>query len=104
MENIKRIQEMEGCLESSHKAVEELCAALTAYENVQKDLKKLSDYYGSTAWMEDYESDEAGRLPKDLKRGVLSEDTVYDLLGTNHELCTRMLKLVARQLEGKVVY
>ena len=30
--------------------------------------------------MKDYEDDEAGKLPSDLKRGVLSEDLVYDLI------------------------
>ena len=43
-------------------------------------LKALSEYYGSPAWRRDLASDEAGLLPKDLKRGVLSEDGIYDLL------------------------
>ena len=29
---------------------------------------------------EDYEADERGELPPDLKRGVLSQDALYDLL------------------------
>ena len=29
--------------------------------------------------MEDYEADEAGELPEDLKRGILSEDGLYNL-------------------------
>ena len=40
----------------------------------------LEDYYTSGEWRADYEADEAGLLPKDLKRGVLSQDGVYDLL------------------------
>lgn len=43
-------------------------------------LRRLSDYYSSPAWKRDYAADEAGLLPKDLKRGVLSEDGIYDLL------------------------
>ena len=43
-------------------------------------LKALSDYYGSDEWKRDYAADEAGLLPKDLKRGVLSEDGIYALL------------------------
>ena len=31
-------------------------------------------------YQEDFEADERGELPKDLKRGVLSEDALYDLL------------------------
>ena len=40
----------------------------------------LDEYYTSGEWREDYEADEAGLLPKDMKRGVLSQDGVYDLL------------------------
>ena len=43
-------------------------------------VQALSDYYGSDAWKRDFAADEAGLLPKDLKRGVLSEDGIYNLL------------------------
>ena len=43
-------------------------------------LRRLSDYYSSPAWKRDYAADEAGLFPKDLKRGVLSEGGIYDLL------------------------
>ena len=43
-------------------------------------LRRLSDYYSSPAWKRDYAADEAGLFPKDLKRGVLSEDGIYDRL------------------------
>ena len=34
-----------------------------------------------SALIEDFEMDEAGFVPTDLKRGVLSEDALYNLLG-----------------------
>lgn len=40
----------------------------------------LEAYYTSSAWRTDFEADEAGLLPPDLKRGVLSEDGIYNLL------------------------
>ena len=40
----------------------------------------LKEYYESPQWREDFEADEAGKFPKDLKRGVLSEDGIYNLL------------------------
>ena len=43
-------------------------------------LRLLSAYYTSGEWREDYEADERGELPPDLKRGVLSQDVLYDLL------------------------
>ncbi len=96
---VKRIEEMERYLDASRRAVDDLEKAVTAYEAVQKEYKKLSDYYGSVRWMDDYEAGEAGKLPADLKRGVLSEDAVYDLITDNHDLAIRMLRIVARALE-----
>ena len=46
----------------------------------------LSEYYRSPLWKEDYFADEAGLLPDDLKRGVLSQDGLYDLLDSYDEL------------------
>lgn len=43
-------------------------------------LRKLSAYYGSAAWKRDFAADESGMLPPSLKRGVLSEDGLYNLL------------------------
>lgn len=43
-------------------------------------LSLLDAYYTSGQWREDYEADERGELPPDLKCGVLSQDALYDLL------------------------
>ena len=43
-------------------------------------LALLDTYYTSGQWREDYEADERGELPPDLKRGILSQDALYDLL------------------------
>ncbi len=40
----------------------------------------LKEYMDSKLWLQDYEYDEQNKLPKDLKRGVLSQDGLYDLL------------------------
>lgn len=103
MKRIDRINAMENSLDVSAGAIEALAAALEKYEEAMLEWKKLSDYYGSTQWMRDYEADEAGKLPKDLKRGVLSEDTVYDLIIDNRDLVARMAKLVAKSIEDNTI-
>ena len=40
----------------------------------------LKSYYQNGLWLEDYESDERGELPRGLKRGVLSQDALYNFL------------------------
>ena len=41
---------------------------------------ELRDYYSGGQWLRDYEADERGELPEDLKRGVLSQDGLWNLL------------------------
>ena len=47
---------------------------------LQEKIEILIQYYESEQWKTDYSADERGELPADLKRGVLSEDGVYNLL------------------------
>ena len=49
-------------------------------------IKKLEEYYTSKLWKDDLALDEAGKLPKDLKRGVLSQDGIYNILEKNKEV------------------
>ena len=41
---------------------------------------ELRDYYSGGQWLLDYEAEERGELPEDLKRGVLSQDGLWNLL------------------------
>ena len=41
---------------------------------------ELIAYYESGQWLQDYEADERGELPRNLKRGVLSQDGLWELL------------------------
>ena len=89
-EQIKRIRQMELRMERAAKAVMELSAALENYEAVQEDIAALEQYYSSEAWKQDFAADEAGLLPADLKRGVLSEDGIWNLLEDVRELNNRL--------------
>lgn len=93
---IQRITEMESRLDSASDAISRLAGALAAYEDIQESYLVLENYYGSTEWREDFEADEAGKLPEDLKRGVLSEDAVYNLIQDHHELMEHMQKIVRK--------
>ena len=77
---IQRIVAMEAAFDRTALAVQMLEAALDTYETVKVDIDRLTEYLESGAWREDFEADEAGLVPGDLKRGVLSEDGLYNLL------------------------
>ena len=85
-EQIARIRKMERRLDRALAAVKRLTGALNKWEAVQDDIAALEEYYGNGEWRKDFEDDEAGRLPADLKRGVLSEDGIWNLLSDCKEL------------------
>ena len=87
---IARIRQMERRLDKALAAVKRLTAALDKYEAVQEDIAVLDEYYGSELWRQDLADDEAGRLPEGLKRGVLSEDGIWNLLSESKELNERL--------------
>ena len=92
--NVERIKLMEERFDRVSDAVTKLSEALEAYRSEQDELSILDSYYGSDEWKQDFADDEAGRLPKDLKRGVLSEDGVWDVLSENQVLLVRMRELL----------
>ena len=95
-EQIARIRKMERRLNWALSAMKRLELALEKYEAVQDDIAALDEYYGSDLWKQDLADDEAGRLPNDLKRGVLSEDGIWNLLTDFKELKERMREFGVR--------
>ena len=81
-ERIDRIKEMERLYDEACEVVTAYSAAFERFLDIQDAIMKLEEYYASD-WQEDFEADENGELPPDLKRGVLSEDGLYDLLEEN---------------------
>ena len=45
-----------------------------------EDMPILAAYMDSGDWLRDYTADEQGRIPKGMKRGVLSQDGLYNLV------------------------
>ena len=94
MKQIERIKTMEQHLDRASQAVMKLSTALDDYAEAQEALRELSAYYGSDEWKQDFADDEQGLLPKDLKRGVLSEDGIWNVLTDSRDLNTRMKEMV----------
>ena len=60
--------------------VEVLAKAAAALEPFQEEIEALDYYQRSGLWMKDFETDESGKLPSGVRRSVLSEDGLYNLL------------------------
>ena len=81
---IERIKRMEQRFNNALAAFKDESAA--SLKAVKEDVAELSKYYGSELWKQDFAADEAGNLPPDLKRGVLSEDGIWNLLSDYREI------------------
>ena len=92
MADIERISRMEDILDQTSEAFGAILAALEKYEASLDGYKELCRYYAGD-WLSDYEDDEKGRLPKDLKRGVLSQDAVFDLMAEYRSIKEELSRL-----------
>ncbi len=77
---IARITEMEDRYVELTTVLGELDIAIQSYMDFKEDLGILREYMESGQWKKDFEADEAGQVPSDLKREILSEDALYDFL------------------------
>ena len=81
---------MESILEKATQKMDALEKTIEEYEAFQAEIRKLEEYYTSPQWKADFVADEAGQYPDKLKRGVLSEDGIWNMLERNRELLRRL--------------
>ena len=80
------INKMESILQRATDTLNALESSIADLQDMQDEIKELADYYSSEQWRKDFEADEQGLFPEDLRRGVLSEDGIYNLLERNKEI------------------
>ena len=79
-QQIQRIAKYEEMMQEAERLINLHITSEEAYAKLHSLIQELETYYRSDEWKQDFADDEAGRLPKPLKRGVLSEDGIYNLL------------------------
>ena len=86
LENIKikfaisRITKMEKFFDDLKFSFEKSKEEFYKNKNLRRKLKVLTNYYENGKWLKDYQLDEENLLPKNLKRGILSQDGIYNFL------------------------
>ncbi len=101
MEQIERIRAMEEKLNEALAAIGAMDRALEDYLAAQEDIRELEEYLTSARWREDLAADEAGLLPPGLRRGVLSEDGIFNMLEENAELLRALGNLGIDREDGE---
>ena len=83
MNQLERIRYMEQLFDFVIETRKEQTISQDKKARIREATRILAQYYESKKWKQDFADDEAGMLPKDLKRGVLSEDSLWNLLTHN---------------------
>ena len=79
-EQLRRIGHFETMLRDMEQALRSEEIPEDRFADLRTGFRELSEYYGSVQWKQDLADDEAGLLPRELPRGVLSEDGIYNAL------------------------
>ena len=79
-EAVERIRVMESYLNKATELLNKKKLDSDEKELLLLCLSELDNYYTSAAWKFDFKLDELGKLPDDLKRGVISEDGISNIL------------------------
>ena len=87
---IERIKWMEQRFNKALAAIKD--GTVDSLKAIKDDIAELNKYYSSELWKMDFAADEAGILPPDLKRGVLSEDGIWNLLVDYRDIQKKIVK------------
>ena len=90
-ENVpQHIYEMESILGRALQKMDDLERKISEFEAFQTQIRRLEAYYTGPQWKEDYAMEEAGKFPEKLRRGVLSQDGIWNMLERNSEMLERL--------------
>lgn len=101
MEQLERIQKMEGYLNKYAQVLADAQKAIDQLERCQSDYIQLRDYYTGQNFFDDLEYSNSPDFPENIACGVLSEDTVYDLMGDHFETAINLLDLSSSMLKER---
>ena len=77
---IARVKLMEQYMDEVSEVLKNCPESIRENKEIRLKITELENYQKSGQWLLDYECDERGELPIGLKRGILSEDMLYNLL------------------------
>lgn len=78
MNGIERITYYEKLYDETFEAINQVKTGLRTYKEIWPKIEELQAYYNKE-YLNDVRKDDDHEFPQDLKRGILSEDALYDL-------------------------
>ena len=92
MKMSNRIIKNEEKLDNILMFINDINKTINKYDSIYEDITDVNKYYGSKAWFSDKEKYETGKIKK-IKAGVLSEDSVWNMLDDINELSNELEKI-----------
>lgn len=89
---IERIKNNEKKLNIVTEVFSELEVSIEKLDSIKELIKDINKYYGSKNWFKDKKALEDGKI-KDIKAGILSEDTVWNILERLNEYIEELNEL-----------
>ncbi len=99
MKKYEHIKQMEDILRKQEQTIANLNVCIDEMHDNMEEYNRLIEYYYSEQRDKDLADDEKGLIPQDLKRGVLSEDEIYNLMVDYQDVVVKLLDL-ARDILG----
>ena len=101
---VERIEHYESIYQQMQDALADMEKAFRTWADLQPQMAELENYYTGPFWKQDYAADEAGELPAELKRGILSEDGIYNLISDNERWLGALKEEVAQREQEEKWY
>ncbi len=90
-ENIRQMGEILSRVEETLGKAE---ALLEEWKALQPDFETLVAYYDSPQWREDYFDSNDGKIPDGVPQWVLTQDAIFDAIGTEFDLADGYKELI----------
>lgn len=100
MKKYQHITKYESILREQEELMKQWRCFLDQFSAKRKEYQELVKYYYSEQRLQDLTDDEENKIPHDLKRGVLSEDEIYNLMSDYHVLSIHLLEISLQLLKN----
>lgn len=99
--NYDHINRMENIMVNQENIINRLEKILEELDAQKEDYETLNDYYYSEQRFNDLEDEENHKIPETIKRGVLSEDGLYNLFMDTRDTALHMIETALNLLKTK---
>lgn len=97
----QQILAFETAYNKYNEKIQLLKTELESFKAMQSNYQLLHQYYSSEEWIKDYEASNNGEIDPNIPQGILSEDTLFDLIGDQYELALELIELGHSMLKNR---